>query len=209
MTTMAVYLCPICESRSPTLSLWLSHLRLVHHSESRVELSCPADSCNAVYSKVNSLCSHMYRTHRDMVSSSLVRHNPAMQEQTSASVSLDLSLPGSVSHAVDQLLHTDAYKQMKKSSLFLIQLKEERLLTQTAVNDVVAGCREIFHHTVCRLQAGVNQKLAQSGIDFGDINGLDGIFDHACDPFSGLETAYLQEKFIEKELGYIVSMHAW
>jgi hypothetical protein len=141
--------------------------------------------------------------------STVERHNPAMQEQTPAAMQeqavIDLSLPSYVSHAVDQLLHTDGYKQMKKSSLFLMHLKEERLLTQAAVNDVITGCREIFHHTVCRLQAGVSQQLSKSGIDSSEINELHCVFDHAHDPFNGLETTYLQEKFIEKELGYIVS----
>lgn len=69
--------------------------------------------------------------------------DPAMEERTSVGIILDLSFPSSVSHAVDQHLHRDAYEQMKKSSLFLMHLKEERLLTQAGVNDVIA---EVFHH---------------------------------------------------------------
>lgn len=71
------------------------------------------------------------------------------------------------------------------------------MLTQAAINDVVTGCREVFEHTVCRLRAGVGLKLSQSGIDSTDIE--------MSDPFVGLETAYLQDKFISQELECIVS----
>ena len=69
---------------------------------------------------------------------------------------MDLSLPESVSHDVDQLQHRDKYKQKKKSILFLLQLKEERMLAQSPLNDVVASCEEVFKHTVGRLKAGVS-----------------------------------------------------
>lgn len=118
---------------------------------------------------------------------------------------VDLSLPESMSFDVNELLHRDGYEQKKRSCLFLLKLKEERMLTQAALNDVVAGSREVFQHTVCRLKAGVNHAFAQHGIDLTCVEEVDGVFDEASDPFSGLETAYLQEKFIAQELGCIVS----
>jgi hypothetical protein len=80
------------------------------------------------------------------------------------------------------------------------------MLTQTAVNDVVAGCRQVFEHTLCRLRAGVSQKLSDYGIHSKDVSGLDGVFNDMSDPFQGLESAYLQEKFISQEMGCIVSI---
>ena len=184
----------------------MSHLCQVHRSEkSKVKFSCPVSRCSAVYSKVNSLCSHVYRIHRDdLRSTSSVIPAAREQEPSLLDGSSDFSLPSSVSHDVDQLLHRDVHEQKKRSSLFLLHLREERLLTQVAINDVLAGCRELFNHTVCRLQAGVSQKLALSGIDMNDISGLDQVFSDVSDPFAGLETAYLQSKFVSQELGCIV-----
>ncbi len=122
-----------------------------------------------------------------------------------AGIIFDLSIPSSISHDVDRLLDRDVHEQMKKSILFLLQLKEERLITQAAVNDIVTGCREVFKHTVHHLKAGVSQTLAQSGIDLNDVNGLDGVFNEISDPFMGIETSYLQDKFISQELECNVS----
>ena len=212
-----VYVCSLCNARSPSISLWMSHVRLVHQSDSDFSLSCPIQGCDAVYSKVNSVCSHIYRRHKlDSTASSSEAidsthrndhiDDPTVQESTSSGILMDISVPPSLTHDINQLLHRDEYEQKKKSCLFLLQMKEERLLTQVAINDVVVGCKEVFEHTVGRLRAGVNQKLAQSGIDPSDIDGLESIFHERSNPFAGLETAYLQEKFMSQELGCIVSL---
>ena len=110
-------------------------------------------------------------------------------------------------HSVNQLLQKDAFEQRKKSSLYLLQMKEERMISQAAVNDVVRGCKKIFHHTVGRMKAGVKHKLSTSGIDPNEISGLDELFENVSDPFSGLETVYLQDKFVSEELGCVVSVN--
>ena len=65
----------------------------------------------------------------------------------------------------------------------------------------------MFEHTVHRIKAGVKHKLSISGIDPSMVSGLDDVFIVAKDPFDGLETAYLQDKFVANELGYVVSMY--
>ena len=59
----------------------------------------------------------------------------------------------------------DGFEQRKKSSSYLLQIKEERMISQAAVNDVVKGCQEVFEHTVGRIKAGVKHKLSNLGID--------------------------------------------
>ena len=211
MAAREVYVCSLCDARSPSIYLWMSHVRLVHRSDSGISLTCPIRGCDALYSKVNSVCSHIYRRHRDITASSsdgASIDNTKSPESISSGILVDLSVPPSLCHDVNQLLHRDGYEQKKKTSLFLLQMKEERLLTQAAINDIVIGCREVFEHTVSRLRAGVNQKLAQSGFDPSSIDGLENVFTEASDPFTGLETVYLQDKFISQELGCIVSLHA-
>lgn len=110
-----------------------------------------------------------------------------------------------MSHEVNQLLGTDSFEQKKKSMLFLMHLKEERLMSQSAINDVVSGMKEVFEHSLGRLKAGVSRKLSKIGIDMEGIDGLSNIFQDTCHPFKGLESAYLQDKFISQDLECIVS----
>lgn len=134
-----------------------------------------------------------------------IQHESSCVLQPQTTATIDFSIPESISHDVNQLLRTDGMEQKRKSSLFLLQLKEERLLTQVAVNDVVSGFREVFNHTVGHLKAGVNHKLVQSGIDPINIVGLADVFNDISDPFKGLETQYLQDKFVSEEFACNVS----
>lgn len=156
----------------------MSHLRQVHHYEDTT-LSCPVDECKALYLNVNSLCSHIYRKHKNLPASSVHVESPNESEQESpSSVIFDVSIPVSISHDVNQLLHRDVYEQKKKSSMFLLQLKEERLLLSMMLLLVLKMCSSIL--------SVIFQKLALSGIDISDIDGLSNVFDEISNPFMGL-----------------------
>ena len=107
---------------------------------------------------------------------------------------------------VDQLLQVDAEVQRKPRALFLLRLKEGRCLSQVAVNEVVSACQELFKHTVSRVQAGVRERLALHGVDSYDIPDLANFLETIQDPFDGLHSTYLQEKFYREKLGCIVSI---
>lgn len=94
----------------------------------------------------------------------------------------------------------------RKSALYLLKLKEQRKISQVAIDDIVSDSRDLFHHTITRVQANVKAKLAESGISVDAIAGLDDAFTSVSDPFSGLETAYLQEKFYREQLCLIVNL---
>lgn len=94
----------------------------------------------------------------------------------------------------------------QSSGLFLLKLKEQRRISQVAIDDIVDGCRSLFSQTVARVQAGVNAKLAEFGVDPDSVTGLDSAFKDVSNPFQGLETCYLQEKYFRDTLGLIVSL---
>ena len=60
-----------------------------------------------------------------------------------------------------------------------MHLKEERMLTQAALNDVILGSKEVFEHTVGHLRAAVSYKLTQSGIDPTSVDCLSFFMKHA------------------------------
>lgn len=208
--------CPLCSSRSSSLPLWLCHLRQVHRFDSDICMNCPVGDCNTTYKKVNSFCSHMYRQHREVACTRSSTPPNSCHTQKESSVFSDsgsvqlgdvINSPAvteDLQHDIDQLLHTDHLEQ-QKSSLFLLQLKEERVISQA---DVVRGCKEVFEHTIGRLKAGVKHKLSLSGIDPSEVSGLDDLFSSVNGPFDGIETAYLQDKFVADNLGCIVSVFA-
>jgi hypothetical protein len=73
------------------------------------------------------MCSHIYRRHKDSASSSSGNSCTTATGAITVEESIppiDLSLPDSLSHDVDILLHRDGVEQKKKSMLFLIRAKD-------------------------------------------------------------------------------------
>ena len=105
---------------------------------------------------------------------------------------------------VRYLLGTDAECIRRTSALFLLKMKEKHRLTQVAINSIVEESRGLFYQTMERVRAAIQAKRADKGIDENIID-FDDIFESTVDPFRGLETCYLQEKYFNDQLGLAVS----
>ncbi len=103
---------------------------------------------------------------------------------------------------ISYLIGSDVEEIRRASALFLLKMKG---ISQVAVDDIVHNCKGLFSQTVDRIQAEVRAKLAESGVDPDTIDGLVSAFSTAIDPFEGIETHHLQEKYFRETLGLIVS----
>ena len=63
----------------------------------------------------------------------------------------------------------------------------------------------MFRHSLGRIEAGVNDRLAKNGVDPNDLPDLQNFFSSVKYPFQHLHSTYLQEKFYHQEFGCIVS----
>ncbi|ORU90786.1 MAG: hypothetical protein A6F71_07495 [Cycloclasticus sp. symbiont of Poecilosclerida sp. M] len=96
---------------------------------------------------------------------------------------------------LDYLLDFDAEKLQHSSALYLLKLKEQRCVSQVAIDDIVEGSRVLFLQLIDRVKAGMRAKLAEAGLDYENF-GLAGVFKNMVDPFDGIHTSYLQEKYL-------------
>ena len=100
------------------------------------------------------------------------------------------------------LLGNDQDSLRKSGALFILKMKEQRRMTQVAVDDIVEGYKSLFSSTVQCLKARVRAKLADEGLT---STLCDDVFEDAIFPFNGIETAHLQEKYFQELIGIIVS----
>ena len=82
-----------------------------------------------------------------------------------------------------------------------MQLKEERMLSQTAINDVVKGCQDLISNAL----GSVKNKLNELTLTPNTKSNILDVINDISDPFAELKTSYLQDKFISEEMGCIVS----
>ena len=202
---------PLCSLNLATLANWLSHIRLVHSSDSSFAISCGIDQCSRTFKTFSAFNSHVYRNHRTAV----MPVSEAITTPSHFQISED-NMCGESSTVVNNalvedllevrhLLDLDKEDQEIASAKFILKLKEGRNMSQAAVDDVVDECQALVEHLISRLKAGVNERLSQSGINHEDVSGLDLFFDEVQEPFANLKTLYRQEKTFEKYFGYYVS----
>ena len=111
-------------------------------------------------------------------------------------------------HMVHQLLGADKQEQLK-SALFILNLKEIRCLSESAIEHIVNETDNIFQHNFGRFQAGFDECLSRNENDPSSITGLTQFCNSVENPFEGLHTKFLHENFYRDNLGCIVSCCAY
>ena len=59
MATPGLYLCPLCSSPSPTLKLYVSHLRVMHSKDPSFSILCGVGGCREVFRTFSAFNSHI------------------------------------------------------------------------------------------------------------------------------------------------------
>lgn len=200
-----VFQCPIatCPFFSSTPQLWLNHLRGTHEDCSQVPC-CFFDCDCQPFSSFSALKSHFYRKHHisqksASASTSIIDYDhqfePILQDK-------DFSLMETTEADLSCLLGLDSQKQKQDSALFVMRMREIHKLPQVAIDDIITNCQSIFENTSKYLHAAVRLKLAE-GVN--DPLGVDEVFGRMTNPFAGLETKHLQDKFITDKFQVLVS----
>jgi len=105
---------------------------------------------------------------------------------------------------VADLDNLDLVTQKRSEALFLLKMKEAKRLPQTAIDAIVEEWESLFSHSIQQLLARVRSKMAAAGISITDIDGLQIVFDKIPQPFDGLQTRYMQEKYFRESLGLVI-----
>ena len=215
----ATCVCSLCSFSSPTRSLWLSHLRSVHGEDDHFFVTCDINQCGASYSKCASLVSHIYRQHREIISSGRKPNRGSRQtddfEDYGYSDGQDVSINEDngecsrrtdLQHAIDQILQTDGIEQQKKGALYTLSLKVICGLSESAVNYVINENQKVFDHTIGRAKAGVHECVSRASVSLDEslVEDINQFFSRVKDPFEGLHSTFLQESFYRQHFRCLV-----
>ena len=133
MATSEAGICQLCNFSYPSMKLWLKHLRSVHEEDTAFSVTCNIEDCTASYTKCLSFVSHLYRQHRDTVTTAPERqadmagnNSNNVTDNRERDIGSILGMPtlddnqelvrSDVQHAVDQLLQTDGDDKSRRRS---------------------------------------------------------------------------------------------
>lgn len=204
-------ICPFCNFRVVNLSSLLSHLRFVHSSDPGFFLTCGVSGCANTYTKFTSFRTHVYRHHKELISSSTTTSTIHESAYTSPipvisddipDTDLRTTMPSHVDISVDD---DPLISQQKVSGLFLLKMRETFSVSQAAIDGIVVESESVFEHVVSKLQVNVVKRLSEAGISTDEIHSqVEEVFDNTPSPFLGLTSKYLQEEFYKKTLHLVV-----
>lgn len=195
---------------------------------------CGISDCREVFRAFAAFSSHVYRHHRSALGLDRSSDESGIQVETvDATVESECSISreatttsdgaqladneaaavlDTVSTDVEGSIHDFASRadsmtnlHLRTAAKLLLQLKEGRQVSQAAVSDMIDGCKTLCKQTIDEFKEGVRLSLASAGIDIESVPGMSNVLSRDPNPFQGIDTTYLYEKFCIEHLGCLVS----
>lgn len=91
------------------------------------------------------------------------------------------------------------------SALFTLKAREVHELSQCALNNILLDISVLNNLGLLALKEKVLEVLTTNGVKVSKVEGLDDVFkkNYLTDPFSGLTTEYLQNKYYKESLFFV------
>lgn len=220
----AIVQCVLCGIPSPSLKLYISHLRTVHGKDPNFNVMCNINECREVFRAFSAFNSHVYRHHRVAVG----LEKPATvcddaQANDSSVVDTDLPELGCLEMDSQNLICSEEHPAIElhkvggspstctrsqqellghHAAVFLLNLREGHQVSQVAIRDVIAGCRRLYGQVFSDSSAHIQEILKNNHVN---VDMIPGLCEAPPDPFIGIDTDYLYEKFCREHLGFLVS----
>ena len=152
-----MYVCTICNLfAGKSFSTVLRHMG-THRYDPGLHIRCGINSCTEHYKNFESFRSHVYRKHREAlvnVSRQAPLNDRLDQEESGRNGDLEIDGWG---NDMNDMEHEETvakcdYDPKRLAALFLLKTREERKITQTAINGIVQDFRGVWRDAVERLQ---------------------------------------------------------
>ena len=208
--------CTLCAYFSLSLVLHISHLRLVHPSDHLFQLTCNINGCTEEFRSFLSYNSRVYCRHRFALGLEKIGelvHTPCDQQQKitidDTSSGDNFILGGTPDYEITQEFTKISEKEdcqalQKEIAVFLLRLSEEKHVPQVAIDDIVRTCRKICQQTTTLALQKVSDTLQKKGITASEEITVS--LTSVPDPFKGIDSAYLLDKFCRDNFNFVVSV---
>ncbi len=213
----ATSVCWLCyRVAAPNLKAIIRHMATSHAYDPNFFICCGIEGCSRTYSNFYSFKKQVYRKHRCCLS---------MLGPFVASSSLNTTEEDTLESGEDpvemldeeQLEISDAeesnelskFQYLKQMAIFLLKTKEVRKVSQVALEGLIADFTSMLQLTISQIKCEVSTVLKDNGVSLSTFEGLESIFHNSLrnQPFYGLESKFLQEKFYREHQNNYVGKH--
>lgn len=216
MSSTGTVKCQLCSCLSPNLTLYVSHLRLVHSKDQSFRVVCGIGTCMEVFTAFAAYSSHIYRHHRAALG--LVESVSTVTEVSSSIIVLTTSETGmtengapdnasTVTGVEDDSIALPSETRSTRAAKYLLKLREGYKVSEVALIDIIGTCKEMCMEVDSDLKLAITERLTQANIGTDIIEDI--LNEPVPHPFEGVDTIFLFEKFCVDHLnclvGYLLS----
>ncbi len=186
MAVSSSYHCHYCSFVCTEWKENTKHMFQCHSSVPNFRCQCRISGCSQSFRTYAAFTSHLQRKHQGCDYSQHLS-SPSVTSINNFDLLEECTIDTRVS---------EVSKAKRSSALLLLALKENHLLTQSAVNFAIGQMKQMSAYVLEEAKTNVMKRI-------GDHTVLDDCFD--IDPFDGLGTEYLQTKFYRENFDLVVS----
>ena len=200
--TIRKFSCSICHKYAAlSYESVLKHIGSVHSCEPNFHITCGVEGCPRTYRSYRSFRHHLTNKHcgADLPASN----------NTIPSVDDDHDHEESDSMELDSLsLPLQPRPENYEVALFLLKAREERQVSQLALDGLIDDFTELYQSQVVSLSEKAKNYLSDMNCDSDVITGIDELIKKTATTsiFKGLESSYHQKNYYERNFNYVVRL---
>ena len=200
--------CSLCGVLSPTLTLHISHLRLVHSKDRNFKIVCGIEECPDVFGAFSAYNSHVYRRHRVALGLEPPQTTVlpvALREENEERLEGDPIVFND--DESDTPVHSKPPRQHTpnvKAAELLLHLREGRRLSQVALTDVITTCKSVCIEVIHEFKQELREVCLQKDLDPACMEDL--LSKCPPNPFHEVDSIYRLEKFCVNHFNCVVSV---
>jgi len=202
--------CQSCSFRCPAWKVYLRHSFGAHSCDPNFSFTCGVDGCPMTFKTYSSIRAHLAKTHPHSPDPApcpvIEEEGNGLMDTSTCDVSPMQDPPSKICN-VEQphAAELQTVSANMHAGLLLLTLKEKHRLTQASVDFAVHQIQSMIRYTLEDAKESIEQKLqlhcTEMGVQLPDISDC---FAN-IDPFSGLESEYMQTKFYKENFNLVVS----
>ncbi len=211
--------CSLCDCLSPSVKLYVNHLRSSHSKDPSFHIICGICDCREVFYAFSAFNSHIYRRHRTDMFEGASGSNPNRSNVSendddnednddNDDTSIDLNDPSSnqeVQNVDSKDLSSNRIPpQTITAANMILALREGYQVSQVAISEAISFCKVLCEQVIEAFKEDVTCAL---GIGFeAEQPELETVLQKVYNPFEDIDSNYLFEKFCIDHLGCLVSL---
>lgn len=201
-------LCWICyRFAAPTLKAVIRHIGSVHSFDPGFRICCGIQECPRIYTNWNSFRKHLYRKHGTEMET--VPSNEPVTHLNIVDTTDNLAFEPTLSDALSSSSQDRSHAQMqlkRQAAIFLLKSKEIYKTSQLSLDGIISEITTLWQQHLTVITNGIETQLSTLGIQQSCINEALS-FNERINPFHGLHSRFLQEKYFSEELHLLVCLY--